>query len=110
MDNHLVEFSQLTHEDLKRLALLHHSVMHTLLSDLGLPIVWRYYQIAQRDSRTIGLCAISDSGQIQGWAMGSPHPDRINAQLRSPLREGFDDPEACCFIQRDRRQVFFFYA
>ena len=85
MDDRLVEFSQLTSEDLKRLAVLHHSVMHTLLSDLGLPIVWRYYQIAQRDSRTLGLCAISGSGQIQGWAMGSPHPDRINAQLRSPL-------------------------
>jgi ribosomal protein S18 acetylase RimI-like enzyme len=85
MDSHLVEFSQLTPEDLKRLAVLHHSVMHTLLSDLGLPIVWRYYQIAQQDSQTIGFCAISGSGEILGWAMGSPHPDRINARLRSPL-------------------------
>lgn len=85
MDDRLVEFSQLTSDDLKRLAVLHHSVMHSLLSDLGLPIVWRYYQIAQRDSKTIGLCAISNSGEILGWAMGSPHPDRITAQLRSPL-------------------------
>ena len=85
MDDRLVQFSQLTHEDLKRLAVLHHSVMHTLLSDLGLPIVWRFYQIAQRDSRTIGLCARSDAGKILGWAMGSPHPDRITAGLRSPL-------------------------
>jgi ribosomal protein S18 acetylase RimI-like enzyme len=83
MDVRLVAFSQLTSEDLKCLAILHHSVMHTLLSDLGLPVVWRYYQIAQRDSRTVGLCAISDSGEIRGWAMGSPHPDRITAGLRS---------------------------
>jgi ribosomal protein S18 acetylase RimI-like enzyme len=80
-----VEFSQLTSTDLEHLAVLHHSVMHTLLSDLGLPIVWRYYQIAQQDNRTIGLCAISDSGEILGWVMGSPHPDRITSQLRSPL-------------------------
>ena len=85
MDSHLVEFSQLTAEDLKHLAVLHHSVMHTLLSDLGLPIVWRYYQIAEHDSQTIGFCAISGSGKLLGWAMGSPHPDRINAKLRSPL-------------------------
>lgn len=85
MDDRLVQFSQLTSDDLKRLAVLHHFVMHTLLSDLGLPIVWRYYQIAQRDSKTIGLCVISNSGGIPGWAMGSPYPDRITAQLRSPL-------------------------
>ncbi len=85
MDSHLVEFSQLTPEELKRLAVLHHSVMHTLLSDLGLPILWRYYQIAQQDSQTIGFCVISGSGRILGWAMGSPRPDRINAKLRSPL-------------------------
>ena len=85
MDVRLVAFSQLNSEDLKRLAALHHSIMHTLLSDLGLPIVWRYYQIAQHDRTTIGLCAISDPGEVLGWAMGSPHPDRITAQLRSPL-------------------------
>jgi ribosomal protein S18 acetylase RimI-like enzyme len=33
----------------------------------------------------IGLCAVSRSGAILGWAMGSPYPDRINARLRSPL-------------------------
>ena len=32
-----VELSQLDEDGLKRLAVLHHSVMHTLLSDLGLP-------------------------------------------------------------------------
>lgn len=85
MDYRLIEFSQLTESDIKRLAALHHSVMHTLLSDLGLPIVLRYYQIAQTDPNVIGFCARAASGEILGWAMGSPHPDRINAQLRSPL-------------------------
>jgi ribosomal protein S18 acetylase RimI-like enzyme len=85
MDDRLIEFSQLTDDKLKRLAILHHSVMHTLLSDLGLAMVLRYYQIAKADSKVIGFCAISASGDILGWAMGSPYPDRINAQLRSPL-------------------------
>ena len=84
MDTRLIELSQLTHDEIKRLAVLHHSVMHTLLSDLGLPLVWRYYQIAKADSKVIGFCAMSVSGEVLGWAMGSPHPDKINGQLRSP--------------------------
>ena len=85
MDDRLIEFSQLTDDDIQRLAALHHSVMHTLLSDLGLPVVWRYYQIAKADSEVIGLCTMSASSEILGWAVGSPYPDRINTQLRSPL-------------------------
>ena len=85
MDYRLVELSQLTEEDIQQLAFLHHSVMRTLLSDLGLPIVWRYYQIAHTDPGTIGFCAISGSGKILGWAIGSSHPDRITSQLRSPI-------------------------
>ena len=85
MDDRLVEFSALTLEDLKRLAMLHHAVMHSLLSDLGSPLVLRYYQVAQTDPKVIGLCVVSRSGDMLGWAMGSPQPDRINAGLRSPL-------------------------
>jgi len=85
MDYRLVKFAQLTEDDIKHLAVLHTSVMQTLLSDLGLPIVWRYYQLAQADPGVIGLCAVSPAGEVLGWAMGSPHPDRINAGLRSPL-------------------------
>lgn len=84
MEYRLVEFSQLNDDSIKRLALLHHSAMHTLLSDLGLPFVLRYYQIARADPNVIGICTISLSGDVLGWAMGSPHPDRINTQLRSP--------------------------
>ena len=86
MDLRLVEFAQLSDDDIKRLALLHHSVMHTLLSELGLPIVLRYYQLAKVEPEVLGMCAVSPtSGEILGWAMGSPYPDRINAGLRSPL-------------------------
>jgi ribosomal protein S18 acetylase RimI-like enzyme len=84
MEYNLVEFSQLTKEQLRSLAQLHYSVMRTLLSDLGLPFVWRYYQIAQADSTVIGVCAVSPSGELLGWAIGSPHPDRITSELRSP--------------------------
>jgi ribosomal protein S18 acetylase RimI-like enzyme len=85
MEYRLIEISQLKADQIQRLALLHDSVMHTLLSDLGLPFVWRYYQIARADPNVVGFCAISSSGEVIGWAMGSPHPDRITSQLRSPL-------------------------
>ena len=68
---------------LDRLAVLHYGVMHTLLSVLGLPVVRRYYEICQRDEAVVGICA--GGGDIVGWAVGSPYPERINAQLRTPL-------------------------
>jgi ribosomal protein S18 acetylase RimI-like enzyme len=85
MEYRLTELSQLSDDAIERLAVLHQSVMHTLLSDLGLPMVLRYYQIAQTDPGVIGLCASSKDGHMLGWTMGSPHPDKINTQLRSPL-------------------------
>ncbi|MDQ3006222.1 MAG: GNAT family N-acetyltransferase [Chloroflexota bacterium] len=59
--------------------------MHTLLADLGLPMVLRYYQIARSDNSVVGIGALNPSKKIMGWAMGSPRPDRINSALRSPL-------------------------
>lgn len=85
MDHELLELSQLDEDGMKRLAVLHGSVMHTLLSDLGLPIVLRYYQVAHADPYIIGFCALSPSGEMLGWALGSPHPDKINARLRTPF-------------------------
>ena len=85
MDYELVSLSQLQDADLKKLAALHHRALHTLLSDLGLPILSRYYQIARGDSSVVGICAINSSDEILGWAVGSPHPDRINSRLRTPL-------------------------
>jgi len=85
MDYALVEFSQLDTDGMNRLAALHHSVMHTLLSNLGLPMVLRYYQVARDDPAVIGLCAVSTSGEMLGWALGSSHPDLINSRLRTPF-------------------------
>lgn len=79
-----IPLSQLDSPTLYDLAALHHTVMHALLSDLGLPVVQRYYEICQRDTSVVGMCAV-EAGQCLGWAMGSPHPERVNAQLRTPL-------------------------
>ena len=85
MDHELVALSQLKDDRLKQLAELHYSVMNTLLTELGLPVVLRYYQIARSDNSVVGISALDPSKKIIGWAMGSPHPDRINSKLRSPL-------------------------
>lgn len=85
MDYELIPLSQLNETEIKQLAVIHHFVMHTLLSDLGLPMVLRYYQIARSESSVIGICAINSSNEVLGWAMGSPHPDRINSRLRTPF-------------------------
>ncbi|MGA7193112.1 MAG: GNAT family N-acetyltransferase [Anaerolineales bacterium] len=67
-------------------ALLHQSVMHNLLNDLGLPIILRYYQIAKSDPSVIGFCVISSSSpEILGWVIGSPTPYAINARIQRPL-------------------------
>jgi ribosomal protein S18 acetylase RimI-like enzyme len=85
MDHVLVRLAQLDQAGIKSLAALHQSVMHTLLSDLGMSMVLRYYQVALNDSSVIGICAISPSGEMLGWALGSPHPEKINSRLRTPL-------------------------
>ena len=85
MDYVLVRLSQLDADGIKRLAALHQSVMRTLLSDLGMSTVLRYYQVAPNDPSVIGICAISPSGEMLGWALGSPHPDKLNSRLRTPL-------------------------
>jgi hypothetical protein len=85
MEYERIPLAKLEDDQLKQLAQLHHSVMHTLLADLGLPMVLRYYQIARSDHSVVGICALDPSKKIMAWAMGSPHPDRINSALRSPL-------------------------
>ena len=84
-DPRFVSLSELDENSLKQLADLHRSVMHTLLSDLGLPIVLKYYQVARRDSSVLGICALASSNEIIGWSVGSPDPAAINAKLRQPL-------------------------
>jgi ribosomal protein S18 acetylase RimI-like enzyme len=59
--------------------------MHTLLSDLGLPIVMKYYVAACSEPSVVGICAVHSSNNIVGWAMGSSDPATLNKTLRSPL-------------------------
>ena len=80
-----VPITQLSEKQIAELASLHHTVMHSLLSDLGLPVVERYYQIAHKDVKVIGFCALSESGNPLGWAIGSPKPDQLNRHLRAAL-------------------------
>jgi len=70
---------------LERVALLHQSVMHLLLNDLGFPMILRYYQIARSDPLVIGFCALSYTHEILGWVVGSPDPYHLNARLQKPL-------------------------
>lgn len=79
----LVPLATLTADQLSRLAELHMETMRTLLSDMGLPFVHRYYEIARRDPAVIGLCAL-DGGDPCGYAVGTPDPGRLFAGLRCP--------------------------
>ncbi|MCX6078104.1 MAG: GNAT family N-acetyltransferase [Chloroflexi bacterium] len=85
MDNKLTPLSGLDAAGLQQLADLHCAVMQTLLSELGAPMVLRYYQLAQSNASALGLCTVSNLGTITGWAMGSPQPAALNASLRQPI-------------------------
>ena len=82
MNFRIISITQLSEKQITELARLHQRVMHSLLSDLGLPVVERYYQIACRDSKVLGFCALPESGNPLGWAIGSPKPDQLNGRLR----------------------------
>ena len=82
MNYRVIPLSQLGKEQVIELATLHHRVMHTLLTDLGLPIVEKYYQIACADPAVLGFCALSESGSPLGWSIGSANPDQLNRRLR----------------------------
>ena len=78
-------FHNLDDHSLEHVALLHQSVMHNLLSDLGPQIILRYFQIARSNPSVIGFCAFSSSHEILGWAVGSSDPYAINARMQKPL-------------------------
>jgi ribosomal protein S18 acetylase RimI-like enzyme len=57
--------------------------MSTLLTDLGRPVVQRYYELAARDPQALGFAALdSESGEALGWVMGSTYPTELVARLR----------------------------
>ena len=82
MNHQLVPMSQLNAGQIRELARLHYKVMHSLLSDLGLPFVERYYQIACAESSVVGVCALTENRSLLGWAIGSSKPDQLNGRLR----------------------------
>ena len=81
----MIPLSKLDATALEQLTAIHIEVMHTLLSDLGQPVVLRYYQLAQADPSVLGFCAMRPDNQIEGWVMGSPAPAVLNAGLRQPI-------------------------
>ena len=78
-------FASLGDQALERIAALHHEVMHNLLTDLGRPLILRYYQTARSDPSVIGFCAFSSSQEVLGWVVGSPDPFAVNRRLRKPF-------------------------
>lgn len=84
-DPRLVRLAELDERGLRSLAELHESVMRTLLSDLGLPFVLKYYRIAKTDSSVLGFCLTASDGELVGWVIGSPDPGELFSQLRSPV-------------------------
>lgn len=87
MNYKLIPLSHLNDNQIKGLARLHHRVMHSLLTDLGLPFVERYYRVASRDSSVTGMCAVDsgkggDTSTLLGWAVGSPTPNRLARRMR----------------------------
>lgn len=85
MAHNLISLGELDDEQVLELARLHHAVMYSLLTELGLPFLERYYQLAQKDGNVIGFCAVSESGTPLGWVTGSPNPEQLNGRLRKPM-------------------------
>ncbi len=89
----ILPLSGLPASRLPALADLHAATMPTLLSDLGQPVVLRYYQLAQSNPSVIAFCAIDSPPQasthaaplVTAYAIGSPDPAALNARLRTPL-------------------------
>ena len=53
-----------------------------LLSKLGYPFVLRYFEIAYKDPRVIGVFVQdNDSGQVIGYGIASPEPESLTSKL-----------------------------
>ena len=85
MEYKIIPIHQLNDSQVAELARLHLAVIHSLLSDMGLPFVERYYQVVRNDSTAIGFCALAEDGHLLGWVVGSSKPEQINNRLRKPL-------------------------
>ncbi|MCE9647649.1 MAG: GNAT family N-acetyltransferase [Chloroflexi bacterium] len=58
-----------------------------LLARLGYPFVLRYFEIAYKDPRVIGVYAQeNESGELLGYGIASPEPESLTSQLKNDRR------------------------
>ena len=81
MNYTILNLKELPIEFLPRLAEIHMGD-RGLLSKLGYPFVLRYFEIAYKDPRVIGVFAQdNDSGQVIGYGIASPEPESLTSKL-----------------------------
>ena len=81
MNYSILHLKKLPIELLPRLAEIHMGD-RGLLSKLGYPFVLRYFEIAYKDPRVIGVFAQdNDSGQVIGYGIASPEPESLTSKL-----------------------------
>jgi ribosomal protein S18 acetylase RimI-like enzyme len=85
VDRSITPLSELSASGLQGVAALHCAVMPTLLTDLGLTLTQRYYEIAARDPAVIGFASLAANDSAMGWVVGSKDPAELAARLRRPL-------------------------
>jgi GNAT superfamily N-acetyltransferase len=67
------------------MAKLHEKALHGLLSEMGYPFVFRYFQLCVEDPSVIGFYALSETGGLIGYVNGTPKPGELNSRLTRPL-------------------------
>jgi len=81
MNYSILHLKKLPIELLPRLAEIHMGD-RGLLSKLGYPFVLRYFEIAYKDPRVIGVFVQdNDSGQVIGYGIASPKPESLTSKL-----------------------------
>ena len=81
MNYSILDLKELPVELLPRLAEIHMGD-RGLLSKLGYPFVLRYFEIAYKDPRVIGVFAQdNDTGQVIGYGIASPEPESLTSKL-----------------------------
>lgn len=67
------------------MAKLHEKALHGLLSEMGYPLVYRYFQLCVEDPSVIGFYALSETGDLIGYVNGTPNPSELNSRMTRPL-------------------------
>ena len=81
MNYSILHLKKLPIELLPRLAEIHMGD-RGLLPKLGYPFVLRYFEIAYKDPRVIGVFVQdNDSGQVIGYGIASPKPESLTSKL-----------------------------